>query len=154
MELGSPSGSPPSKTRVLAASWVDASNSDVVLYYKADAAMSYLVLKRRLGGADYVVSVALTGADRPSIGSVMKIAWRWQAREGELGFGDFAAAVFCSTDGRAPLKGTGTIAEWNPGPTTINLGSGWSSQLDGWIRDVEIVPFVLPDDEIYRRLGI
>lgn len=154
METGSPSGAVPSKTRVLALSYLDASNYDVMLYYEDSQDISHLVLKRRLGDADYVVSVNLTGADRPSTGSVMKIAWRWQARDGELGLGDFAAAVFCSTDGRAPLKGVGTIAEWNPGMTTIYLGNGWSSQPDGWIRDVEIVPLVLPDEEIYRRLRV
>ncbi len=154
MENGSPSGGVPSKCRVLALNYVGDNNYDVVLYYRADANTSYMVFKRRAAAVDYTVSVALTGADRPSAGSVMKVAWRWQATDGELGLGDYAAAVFCSTDGRAPLKGTGTVASWAPGTMVIYLGCGFSSPPDGNLRDVEIVPFVLPDVEIYRRLGV
>ena len=155
MQTGSAAGVLPSKTRVVALHYKDGDNYDAVLYYKHDATTSYLVLKRRIVNVgEYFVFLTLTGADRPSVGSTMKIAWRWQALDGELGLGGYAAALFCSTDGRTPLKASGTLGAWTAALGTIYLASGFSSQWDGWVRGLELVPYVLTDAEIYRRRGL
>ena len=154
MEAGGYTGNPPTKPRMIAMNLLDGNNRDAVFYYKGDANTGYFAFRRRVASADYAALVAVTGADRPSVGSVVRVAWRWQATGGELGLADYTLKLFVSVDGRTPLTATQTAVAWAPASTTINLCGGFSGEWDGWIRGLEIVPYVLPDNEIYRRMGL
>jgi hypothetical protein len=144
----------PTKIRMIALDYVDDSNQDAVFYWKYDANTSYVSFRRRVGGTNYRADAALTGSDRPSVGSVLRVAWRWQATGGELGLANYTIKVFVSTDSRTPITGSNTSAAWAPGTASFYLASGFSAQFDGWVRDVSVVPYVLPDDEVYRRMGV
>lgn len=154
MEVGGYTGASPSKVRVCAMSYVDGSNYDLVGYYKVDGTTSSFFFKRRVGGTDYAALCAVTGADRPTLNSTISLAWRWQETGGELGGAAYALKLFVAVDGRTPLTATATAVAWAPTATTIYLGCGFSAQWDGWARDFEVVPYVLDDTEVYRRMGV
>jgi hypothetical protein len=142
--------------RYLLTNYVDASNYDALYFEKVDASSCRVVFDRVVSGSSVGTAAAtLTGDDRPSPDSIMKIGARWQATDGELDGSDYDAKVFVSTDGRTPVTGTGTLAAGATGTANLYFGAtAGGSQIDGYLRDLDISPYVLTDNEIYARLGV
>ncbi len=116
-----------------------------------------------LGAAITVTNVSGPGgtSELPQCGDLLKIGWRWQRTDGELGLPDNAAGILVSglRGGTTVKTAIGTVPLALLPSVPIILGApalaiepSW--RLCGTLRDVEVVPYVLSFDEICRRLGI
>ncbi len=83
-------------------------------------------------------------------GTTYSLGARWTSEEGELGLSNYTLSVF--VDG---VKGTDVTAGAAPTTTaTADLDIGKIAALDGWIdgylRQIDSVPYVLTDEEMAR----
>ena len=143
--------------RYLLTNYVDSSNYERLYFEKVDASTCRVRFERVTGSTSRgTVTATLTGDDRPSVDSVMKVGLRWQATDGELGESDYAVKLYVSTDGRTPITGTGTMsAAGDASVAKLYFGAtAAGSQIDGYLRDLDVSPYVLTDAEVYRRLGV
>lgn len=129
---------------------------DILYYERVDASNGKFVFTRRVGGVSVAAEVAVSGAELPADGDTYALGWRWQGTGGELDLEDNAFSLHVQKEGGA-LATAAAVADDVGTHETSTVLPGRTSDgdyLDGHLRDVEVTPLVLPDEELYRRLEI
>jgi hypothetical protein len=145
---------------------IDPNNRDLLYYIRDSATAGRLIFQRYVNGSSFAATINVTTtsgpgstSELPQQGDVLALACRWQETGGELGGANYA--FFLTVVGLhagTTLKTASATGAANAslGNSTIYLGDNSSAGqfVCGALRDLEVVPYVLPEAEIYRRLGV
>lgn len=124
---------------------------DVFYYSRTDAGSGYFAFLRNILGVFYT---ALSGNVRVVRGGLYHYAARWSSALGEVNGSPWATQ--CSVDGVSGPAAVGTGPVAYGGDATDNIlylghSAAGTVHFDGYLTDLEILPFVLTDEEVARR---
>jgi hypothetical protein len=136
------------------------SDRDRFLYRRISSTAGKWIFSRRTGGAGNDVEVTVSGADLPMRLSRVRLGARWTSVEGELGTARLAQLFVHQAGGGGILSASLQIAAVSSLDATETLylgGTGGTARADVWdgaIELVDVVPRVLYDEELKRRMGL
>jgi hypothetical protein len=140
-------------TRAIFQNYQDSSNYELLTWSKP---ASNLLLKYtvRIGGVSN--SYTLDLGSGVAYGDVIKVGVRWQSTDGELDNANHAGKLFAYRNSTAYSQAFTMAGARATGNRTLYYGctSTLGENCDGWLRDMAVVPYVLSDDEVFRRMGV